>query len=53
MGVFERLEAWLLALQRDRERSARYFRIAWWVSNLVIVLGVVCIFLIYSGRWRP
>lgn len=52
-GLFERLEGWLLALQDDRPRLARYVQVAWWISNAFLLLGAVLIILIYSGAWDP
>lgn len=52
-GFWSRLEAWLLALQADRPRMARYIQVAYWISNVVILLGFIFAFLIYSGVWTP
>lgn len=48
-GFWERLEAWLLDLQRDRARLARYVAIAWWTSTLVVLLGAALIILTAAG----
>lgn len=53
MGVWRRLEDWLLELQRDRPRLAKYVTVAWWVSNLFLAIGAVIILLIVSGAWEP
>lgn len=50
-GFWARVEAWLLALRADRPRLARYIQIAYWISNAVVLLGVLIAFLYYSGRW--
>lgn len=47
------VERWMLDLQADRPRLARYLTIAWWVSNAFLLVGVVMAFLIYAGVWRP
>lgn len=52
-GFWTRLEDRLLRLQADRPRAARYIQVAWWISNAFLLLGIVAIFLIYTGRWRP
>jgi hypothetical protein len=52
-GPALRLERWILALQRDRPRMARYVQVAWWISNAFLLLGVILVVLIYSGRWTP
>lgn len=48
-----RLESWLLDLQRDPARAARYFQVAYWISMAVVVLGFVFALLIHTGTWRP
>ena len=53
MGFWSGLEGRLVALQQDRPRMARYMQIAWYVSNAFLILGVVLIFLLATGRWRP
>ena len=53
MGFWRRLEARLIALQRDRPRAARYVQVAWWISNLFLLFGVVVVFLMLTGKWRP
>ena len=53
MGFWRRLEERLLTIQRDRPRAARYMAIAWWVANGFLLLGIVLIFLIYTGTWAP
>lgn len=53
MGVWRRLEDRLLALQADRPRLARYMQVAWFISNAVLVIGIVVIFLMAAGVWRP
>lgn len=52
-GFWSRVEAWLLELRADRPRLARYLQVAYWISNAVVVLGVIVAFLIHSGRWNP
>lgn len=52
-GFWTRLEDWLLALQKDRVRSARYFQIAYWISIAFVLFGAVVILLVYSGAWTP
>lgn len=42
-GVWARLEDWLLRLQRDPERAARYARLAYWISFLFVLVGFVVI----------
>lgn len=53
MGFWSGLEGKLLALQQDRERAARYFRVAWWISSAFVLVGVLVVFLIATGVWRP
>lgn len=53
MGFWERLEAWLLDLQRDRARLARYLAVAYWLSLLMVLLGGIVIVLTLTGAWRP
>lgn len=53
MGFWSRLEAWLVALQADRPRMARYVQVAWWISNAFLLLGAIVIVLLASGRWTP
>lgn len=48
-GVWERLEGWLLALQRDRARAAKLMLYAYWVSTAFAVLGGILIMLILAG----
>lgn len=52
-GFWGRLEAWLLALQADRPRYARYMQVAWWISNAFLLLGAVLIILMATGTWTP
>lgn len=52
-GFWERVEGWLLALQKDRVRAARYFFIAYWISILVVVFGAILIILSLTGVWSP
>lgn len=52
-SVWTRLEDWILALQKDRERAARYFLWAWYVSTAVVVLGFGIILAIATGLWTP
>lgn len=52
-GFWSRLEAWLVELQADRPRAARYVQVAWWISNAMLAIGAVVILLMASGRWRP
>jgi len=40
---WRRLEDWLLRLQRDPERKARFWRVAIWVSNAIVLLGVLLV----------
>lgn len=53
MGFWRRTEDHLLRLQHDRARMARYLQVAWWISNAFLGIGVVVIFLIVTGLWRP
>lgn len=53
MAFWARVEAWLLALQADRARAARYVQVAWWISNAFLLVGIVVMFLIAFGVWRP
>lgn len=50
-GFWARVEAWIVALQADRPRMARYLRVAYWISNAVVVLGVIIVILVQTGRW--
>ena len=52
-GVWSRVEDWLLALQKDRARAARYMLIAWWISNAFLLVGAIVILLVVTGAWRP
>ena len=52
-GFWERVETRLQALVRDRERMARYVRVAWYLSTAVTLVGVVVIFLVALGVWTP
>lgn len=52
-GVWRRVEDWLLALQADRPRMARYVQIAYWISNAFLLLGAVLIILMATGKWAP
>lgn len=52
-GFWSRVEAWLLELRADRPRMARYIQVAYWISNAVVLLGILVAFLIHSGRWSP
>jgi hypothetical protein len=52
-GFWTRLEDWILELQRDRVRMARYFQVAYWISVAFVALGAVLILLVYSGAWKP
>lgn len=52
-GFWTRVEDWLLALQADRERAARYFLWAWYVSTAVVVLGVALMLAMVAGVWHP
>lgn len=51
MAFWERVEAWLIELQNDRPRMARYMLIAWWVSSAMVVLGVLVMLLVATGAW--
>lgn len=51
--MWSRLEDWILELQRDRVRLARYFVIAYWISLGVVLLGAVLILLSLTGWWAP
>lgn len=51
MTAWVRLEAWLQALVRDKQRLARYFLVAYWISMAFVLLGAVIILLYYMGRW--
>lgn len=42
-GFWTRVEDWLLALQRDPERAARAFRVAYWISLGFVLVGFVVI----------
>ncbi len=54
MGDFwPRLEHWLIELQQDRARFARYLQIAYWISTAFVLLGGVLALLIYAGWWAP
>lgn len=53
MGFWSRVEDWLLALQRDRARAARYFQLAYWVSLAVVLFGFAVALAILLGWWRP
>lgn len=52
-GFWSRIEAWLLDLQADRPRLARYIQVAYWISNAVILVGIVVAFLVLTGTWSP
>jgi len=52
MAFWARVEAWLLDLQRDRERAARYFRVAYWISLGFVVFGFAVMLLVLLGKWR-
>lgn len=52
-GFWRRVEESLLTLQADRPRAARYLRVAWWISNAFLLLGILVMFLVYTGRWSP
>lgn len=52
-GFWARLEQWLIELQKDRGRMARYLQYAYWVSLLFVLVGFAFILLIYTGRWTP
>lgn len=52
-GFWERAESWLLDLQKDRARAARYFLIAYWISLGVVILGGILIVLGLMGVWPP
>lgn len=52
-GFWSRVEGWLLDLQADRPRMARYVRIAWWISNAFLLLGALLIVAMASGLWSP
>lgn len=51
-GFWTRLEEWLLDLQRDRLRLARYMQWAYWISLLFVVLGFAIILYSYAEAWR-
>lgn len=53
MAFWRRLEDRILALQKDRPRMARYLQVAYWTSNLFLVVGVVVMILVVTGKWRP
>lgn len=50
-GFWERVEARLQDLVRDRARMARYMAVAWWVSTAFVVLGVGVMFAVKLGWW--
>lgn len=50
-GMWERLEDRLLALQRDPERAARWFQVAYWISLAFVVLGVAIVAAKTVERW--
>lgn len=52
-GFWERVESWLLDVQKDRQRVARYFFIAYWISVLFVAVGAVIILLSLAGVWSP
>ena len=52
-GSWSRLEGWLVELQADRPRMARYMQIAWWISNAFLLLGALLIVLMAAGVWSP
>lgn len=52
-GFWRRLEDWLLALQADRARAARYMLVAYWVSTAVVLVGVAIMVLGMLGVWTP
>lgn len=52
-GFWERVEAWLQALMKDRARLARYMAVAWWLSTAFVALGVFVIFAVKLGWWGP
>ncbi|HUR70050.1 MAG TPA: hypothetical protein VM370_12465 [Candidatus Thermoplasmatota archaeon] len=53
MAFWRRIEDRLLDLQADRPRMARYMQVAWYVANGFLVLGILIIFLLALGWWRP
>lgn len=52
-GFWRRVEDWLLDLQADRARAARYMLVAYWVSTAVVLLGVAIMILAMTGVWTP
>lgn len=52
MAFWARVEAWLLELQRDRARAARYFQVAYWISLAFVVVGFAVMLLVLLGKWR-
>jgi hypothetical protein len=53
MAFWRRLEDRLIDLQKDRPRMARYMAVAYWISNAVLLLGVLVMLLVATGVWRP
>lgn len=53
MSVWRRFEDYLVALQKDRPRAARYMAIAWWISNGFLLVGFIIILLLATGVWEP
>lgn len=51
MAFWRRLEDRILALQKDRARMARYLQVAYWISNVFLLFGVVVIMLVVLGKW--
>ena len=51
MAFWRRLEDRLLSLQKDRVRMARYLQVAYWISNAFLLVGVLVIALVVTGRW--
>jgi hypothetical protein len=52
-GFWRRIELWAAGLQHDRERAARVFRIAYWISWIFVLVGVLVIALDLTGAWKP
>lgn len=50
-GFWERLEERLLVLSKDRQRMARWFQVAYWLSTLFVLVGFAIMFLVWFGIW--
>jgi hypothetical protein len=53
MSFWGRAEAWLLALQKDGERQARYLQVGYWISLAFVGIGLLVALLALAGAWRP